>query len=86
LPNTRILFLSIKPSPKRWNLWDRARQANALIETRCKKNERLQYLDTTAAMLGDDGKPRPEFYAKDELHLSDRGYELWASLLKAHLK
>jgi lysophospholipase L1-like esterase len=86
LPKTRIAFLSIKPSIQRWQLVDKMRKANALIEARCKQDERLLYIDVATLLLGDDGKPRPELFAKDGLHLNDKGYALWASVLTPHLK
>jgi lysophospholipase L1-like esterase len=86
LPRTKIAYISIKPSILRWNLRDKMSQANALIEAQCKKNELLLYLDVVKPMLSDDGKPRPELFARDGLHLNDKGYELWASIVKAHLK
>jgi len=86
LPKTRIVFVSIKPSILRWGLWDKMRKANALIEAYCKDGERLAYIDVAGPMLGSNGKPRPELFVKDGLHLSDDGYRLWASLLKPHLK
>jgi lysophospholipase L1-like esterase len=86
LPKARIIFLSIKPSPLRRGLMDRMRKANALIEADCKKGERLLYVDVFTPMLGDDGKPRRELFINDGLHLNEKGYALWASILKPHLK
>jgi lysophospholipase L1-like esterase len=86
LPKTRIVYICIKPSLLRWKLIDKIRQANALIEAECKKNEHVLYLDVATPMLGDDGKPRKELFAADGLHLSARGYELWARLLRPHLE
>ena len=43
---------------------------------------RLEYLDVDAPMIGADGKPRPELFADDGLHLSPAGYELWPSRLR----
>jgi lysophospholipase L1-like esterase len=86
LPKTRIIYVSIKPSPSRWKLADKSRQANYLIAAHCKSDERLVYVDVTAAMLGADGKPRTELFLGDGLHLNAKGYEIWASLLKPHLK
>jgi lysophospholipase L1-like esterase len=86
LPKARIAFISIKPSILRWRLVDKVRQANGLIEADCKKDERLLYVDVFTPMLGDDGKPRPELFVSDGLHLNARGYELWASILGPHLK
>jgi lysophospholipase L1-like esterase len=30
-------------------------------------------------------KPRPELFVEDKLHLSELGYELWASLIRRRL-
>ena len=79
-------FISIKPSLLRWRLIDQIRQANALVEAACKKDDRLIYVDVAKPMLGEDGKPRPDLFVADGLHLNDKGYALWASILKPHLK
>jgi lysophospholipase L1-like esterase len=86
LPKTRIVFISIKPSPARREMADRQKKANGLIEAYCKGNDYLAYLDVATPMLGDDGKPREELFGKDGLHLNEKGYALWASLLKPCLK
>lgn len=86
LPKTRIAYISIKPSLLRRALWEKMRKANALIEAACKQGEGLTYIDAATPMLGADGKPRAELFRKDGLHLNDKGYALWASLLKPVLK
>lgn len=86
LPKTRVVYLSIKPSVARWKLVDRGRQANALIEAYCKQEDRLRYVDVGTALLGADGKPRPELFRADGLHLNDRGYARWAEVVKPYLK
>lgn len=85
LPETKIVYIGIKPSLKRWNLVETIRKANALIEAQCKKNERLAFVDVFPAMLGENGQPRPEFFVKDGLHLSAAGYEVWTKLVLPHL-
>jgi lysophospholipase L1-like esterase len=82
LPRTKIAFISIKPSILRWKIVDRMRKANALIEEYCKQNQGLVFIDVSTPMLGADGKPRRELFRNDGLHLNDKGYELWASLVK----
>jgi lysophospholipase L1-like esterase len=87
LPQTKIIFIPIKPSPARWKLYDKQREANRLIrETMTKDAKRLVYLDIVTPMLGDDGQPRPELLQKDMLHLNETGYALWAKLLLPELK
>ena len=85
LPETRIVYIAIKPSPKRWELVHRARAANALIKAECLEHDRLAFVDVDTPMIGDDGQPRGELFVEDKLHLSDAGYELWTQLVRPHL-
>ena len=78
LPKTQIWFIAIKPCPSRWSLFDQQTAANKLIRTQCEKDpQRLTYIDIVPAMLGSDGQPPPELFAKDLLHLSPAGYKIW---------
>ncbi|HEX4129950.1 MAG TPA: neutral/alkaline non-lysosomal ceramidase N-terminal domain-containing protein [Pirellulales bacterium] len=84
LPEAKILYLSIKPSPKRWSIVDKGREANRLIEhwIATSGDKRLEFVDVATPLLGNDGQPRPELYADDKLHLSDAGYKIWADILR----
>lgn len=86
LPQTRILFIAIKPSIKRWQLVDVIRAANAQVERTCAADERLEFIDVFQPMLDGDGRPRKELFADDGLHLNERGYALWTTLLEPHLR
>jgi lysophospholipase L1-like esterase len=85
LPEVEIIYLSIKPSEARWKLVEEGRKTNQLIEEFCKAGKDLKFVDVGSPMLGKDGKPRPELYVEDKLHLTPEGYELWASILRPHL-
>ncbi|MCD6052045.1 MAG: Argininosuccinate lyase [Verrucomicrobia bacterium] len=82
---TKIAYIAIKPSIKRWNLVDKVKEANSLIEAYCKSDKRLDFIDVFPAMLGTDGKPRPELLVEDGLHMTPEGYKLWTSIVKKHL-
>jgi lysophospholipase L1-like esterase len=86
LPETKVVFLAIKPSPSRWKFYEQQQTANRLIREQCESGKNLVYVDLVAPMLGEDGMPRRELFVKDQLHLSDAGYELWAKVLAPHLK
>jgi lysophospholipase L1-like esterase len=86
LPETRIVYLSIKPSLARAKLVEEQRTANTLIAERIALDPRLIYLDVGAPLLDADGHPRREYFVKDGLHLSKEGYEVWAQLLRPLLK
>jgi lysophospholipase L1-like esterase len=85
-PKTRILFLGIKPSPKRATLFETQKKANSLIEAWCGKDERLIFMDTVSLMLDSEGKHRVDLFDKDDLHLSPKGYDVWTAKLKPLLK
>jgi len=81
VPDARILFVAVKPSPKRWEIYAKQQEANRLVRAACETDSRLKFVDVVPAMLGPDGKPRPEFFVKDELHLSAEGYKVWAKVI-----
>lgn len=85
-PDTKIVFLSIKPSRARWNLSSEIRGANAAIAAVCAKHEQCEFVDVWPAMLGSDGEPREQLFVKDGLHLSAEGYAIWTELVAPHLQ
>jgi len=85
LPDTRIAYLSIKPSPLREALMPSARETNRLIEAYSATNPHLDYIDVFSKMLGPDNRPRDELYAADRLHLNQAGYALWRTEILPHL-
>jgi hypothetical protein len=86
LPKTHVYFVVIKPSPARWKQYETQTKANALVKDFCAKDDRLTYVDVVPLLLGKDGKPREELYAKDRLHLSPAGYEILAEAVKKAVK
>ena len=86
LPKSRIAFIAIKPSPSRWNLVENIKATNRMIETFCRQDERLIYIDVFRPMLGADGRPRAELFVEDRLHMNAAGYALWTELIKPRLR
>jgi len=81
LPETRIIYVGIKPSRSRWSLWPVMNEANMMIKDFSRKDGRLFYFDSATPLLDSDGKPNPAFFLKDQLHLNDKGYEVWTKLI-----
>ncbi len=86
LPSTRIVFISIKPSPSRWQLRSKMLRANGLVRSYVRRDRRLKYADIFNPMIGANGHPRPELFVDDSLHMSPAGYALWTSILKPVVK
>ena len=86
LPETKIAYIAIAPNPARWNKVEQAKAANQLVEEFTKKDSLVTYVDVFSAMLGDDGKPKPDIFVEDNLHMNEKGYAIWAPLVREHLK
>jgi lysophospholipase L1-like esterase len=80
-PDTQILFMSIKPSLARWAQWPTIQQANELVRAYTVTRRNLHFLDVSPPMLGADGRPRPELFVSDGLHMTPAGYAVWADLV-----
>lgn len=86
LSNTKIIFIPIKPSLRRWSYWTKMKEANNLIYNYTTKNPLLYYIDTSSPMLDNNGIPVSSLYVNDSLHLSIDGYDLWSRLLEPILR
>jgi len=85
LPKTRILFIGTKPTIRRWAMIDRQKKMNELLAAQVKGDKRLGFIETGAAFLGDDGKPRADLLLKDGLHLNPDGYKVLAGIVRPYL-
>ncbi len=86
LPNTRIIFLAIKESPSRVKIRENVLRANALVAADCAKDPRRLFVDVATPMLDAAGKPRPDLFVEDQLHLKPAGYAIWTKTLAPFLK
>jgi lysophospholipase L1-like esterase len=84
LPNVHIYYISMKPSPSRWRMWDRMSKGNDLIRQFAVENH-VVYIDTTAVMMK-DGKPDASLFTADMLHMNRSGYERWIPVIREALK
>jgi lysophospholipase L1-like esterase len=84
LPQTKIIFIGIKPSVLRWSNIDRVRVANDLLKGYAQRDDRVMFVDSDQAFLGWDEKPVPALL--DRLHPSLEGLKIWAALLTPFLE
>jgi len=85
VPDARIYYLAIKPSRMRWARWPEQAKANAEIAALCGQDPRLAFLDIATPMLATGAPPDRALFIIDGLHLSERGYALWTSVVKPRL-
>ncbi len=86
LPDVPVLFVSIKPSPSRWQMKDRMIKANELIKKYLESERNTKYINVWHAMLGTDGKPLPGIFIGDNLHMNEKGYAIWKKIIEPYLE
>ncbi|WP_263772588.1 SGNH/GDSL hydrolase family protein [Propionivibrio soli] len=86
LPETRITFLSIKPSPLRAPLLGKIRETNRLVADFVAARPGLGYIDVFSRMIDENGMPRSELFRDDALHLNEAGYAVWREVIAGYLR
>jgi lysophospholipase L1-like esterase len=86
LPEVRILFMSLQPSPARWSQAEKQKQTNALILKQIQAGKNMAYIDAYDAFLNRDGQPRGELFVADKLHHNEAGYKIRTTLVLPFLK
>jgi lysophospholipase L1-like esterase len=86
LPQARIVFVSIKPSPSRWRIQPQVVETNRLIADAVRGRPGLDFVDVHASMVDAQGQPRAELFLGDRLHLNAEGYALWRQAIAAALR
>jgi lysophospholipase L1-like esterase len=87
LPNARIVFLAIKPSPSRWKLESQRQEANGLVRAIVAKDANQAFVDVGTPMIDpSSGHPRPALYRADSLHMTPAGYAIWRATVAPVLK
>jgi lysophospholipase L1-like esterase len=82
VPGVPIVYISIKPSIARLALWPTMKDANDKIRDWAATQKNVRFVDIAPVMLDAQGKPRPELFRPDGLHMLPAGYALWITALK----
>ena len=83
--NIPIVYISLKPSPSRWELREKMTAANNQIESFLAKKKNTVFLDVYHKMLTPGGTPMKEIYEEDNLHMNAKGYAIWKKEIQPHL-
>jgi lysophospholipase L1-like esterase len=82
LPESIIYFISVKPSPKRWEKWPLMKKFNSDLKTWAATRKNVNVIDITSTILGPDGLPDKSLFKDDMLHMNRKGYERWQQVIK----
>tara|TARA_A100001035_G_scaffold219285_1_gene179274 strand:+ start:182 stop:973 length:792 start_codon:yes stop_codon:yes gene_type:complete len=86
LPKTMVFAISIQPSPSRFDQRSRQQKWNESVRNLASTEANLVFVDVSPPMLSASGKPRPELYTEDLLHMNQEGYKIWTKLVRENLK
>jgi lysophospholipase L1-like esterase len=84
LPDSELIFISIKPSWQRWGKWPTMVEANRMVREYAARHHNLGYADLATPLLDNNGRPK-DVFINDGLHLSEEGYRLWQEALAPFL-
>lgn len=85
LPQVPIVFVSIKPSPSRIKYKPIMEESNQFIKKYLATQSNTNYVDVYTPMLHRNGKPKPEIFIQDSLHMNQQGYQIWREKIKPSL-
>ncbi|MBL7877782.1 MAG: G-D-S-L family lipolytic protein [Cyclobacteriaceae bacterium] len=82
LPKTTVIFISAKPSLARWPLKDKYLNFNEQLRQWTEKQKRVKFADVWSALVDSEGNVLPDIFIEDGLHLNEKGYVLWADVIR----
>ena len=82
LPDTKLLYLSMNPSPERWAMWDQFQRGDQLIRAYINDYPQIDYLSTAKTMLDEEGSVKADIFIEDGLHLNAKGYAAWTAQIR----
>ncbi len=77
LPGTPIVFITPKPSIKRWDLRENYLEYIQLLGKYVKKTPHLSMINVWPVMLDSTQTPIKDIFLEDNLHLNKKGYDIW---------
>jgi lysophospholipase L1-like esterase len=85
MPDVKITYISMKPSPSRWHLKAKFILSNNYIRKFLKKQPNTSFVDVWHKMLDKKGQPSESIFLEDQLHMNPDGYKIWKKAINPHL-
>ncbi|MBX7191409.1 MAG: hypothetical protein K1X94_05100 [Sandaracinaceae bacterium] len=84
-PEIVVYFVSINRAPARVVHWWRMRSLEERVRAIAASDPRVRYLDASGPVHDAKGRPRFGFFGLDGLHMNQRGYAGWTSVIRPRL-
>jgi len=85
-PQAEIIYMSIKPSPRRIKDSTAIETTNSLVKTFLQMQPHTAYADMYQPLLAANKQLIPEYYREDGLHLTPAGYKVWADAIRPYIR
>ncbi len=86
-PKAVIVFLTPKPSPKRFSLWGSSYKiANEGLVALVDQYPNVHLIDVASPLFNENGSLRSELFKTDGVHLNDAGYDVWEAVITPELE
>jgi lysophospholipase L1-like esterase len=82
LPRTRIIIVSVKPTPNRAPNIPEVNELNSVLAKWAAGKDWLRFVDCSSGLVGEDQTPDASFFDDDLIHLNASGYSVWKSALE----
>lgn len=86
LPETKIIFISPKPSIARVNLKKDYEKLNRRLKRVCNRKDNLEFADVWYPMLDENGDVFQDIFIEDGLHMNKKGYDIWGKVISQYLQ
>lgn len=86
MPGVPVIYVSIKPSPSRQRLMPEILAANTFIKQFLHSKKKTVFIDVYHKMLDENGKPMPDIFLEDNLHMNAKGYHIWQKAIEPYLE
>lgn len=81
-PDVPFVYVSMKPSPSRRNLFAKYIEANRQIRQYLSAHKQTRFVDVYNAMVQANGEPNGSIFSDDSLHMNSQGYRIWQKKLQ----
>jgi len=85
LPKAKVLFIALSTNPSRWAEVEQVREVNRRAADYCRQRDWITFVDTFSLMLDAEGRPLPDIFVADKLHMNSKGYAIWREVIAPHL-
>ncbi|WP_341226917.1 SGNH/GDSL hydrolase family protein [uncultured Arcticibacterium sp.] len=76
-----VTFVSIKPSPSRWDEVEKIKDTNRKIKRFINADSHCKYIDIFQPMLDENKKVKEDLFIEDGLHMNEAGYAIWSEVM-----